>query len=56
MTVLGQDLRILKPRSALGPGVLDVLDLAGGSGFPSIPLAREFPDARITLTGAQCGS
>ena len=28
-----------------------MLDLAGGSGFPAFPLAREFPDARITLTG-----
>ena len=32
-------------------GGLDVLDLAGGSGYPAIPLAREFPDARIILTG-----
>ena len=36
-------------------GVLDVLDLAGGSGFPALPLARELPDARITLTGALSG-
>ncbi len=31
-----------------------MLDLAGGSGFPAFPLAREFPDAHITLTGAEC--
>ena len=31
-----------------------MLDLAGGSGFPAFPLAKEFPDARITLTGAEC--
>ena len=28
-----------------------MLDLAGGSGYPAIPLAKELPDARITLTG-----
>jgi len=35
-------------------GVLDVLDLAGGSGYPAIPLAKELPEARITLTGVRC--
>ncbi len=34
-------------------GALDVLDLAGGSGYPAIPLAKELPEARITLTGVQ---
>ena len=33
--------------------VLDVLDIAGGSGYPAIPLAKEMPAARITLTGVQ---
>ena len=31
-----------------------MLDLAGGSGWPAIPLAEAFPKARITCTGAQC--
>ena len=37
-------------------GTFSVLDLAGGTGFPAIPLATALPQARITLTGAPCGA
>ena len=32
-------------------GALQVLDLAGGSGWPAIPLAKAFPDVHVTCTG-----
>ena len=31
---------------------MDVLDLAGGTGHPSLAVAEALPNARITLTGA----
>ncbi len=34
-----------------GAGSLEVLDVAGGSGWPAIPMAKAFPAAHITCTG-----
>ena len=41
-------------RSLSMAGAVHILDLAGGSGLPAIPLAQALPQAHITLTGAQC--
>jgi len=52
-----EDVLLRKSRHLVSrAGGLEVLDLAGGSGYPAIPLAREFPDARIILTGERCNT